>query len=441
MSQESQEWFGSIPTHWEAIPAKYLFQFTGGGTPSRSQSAYWGGEIPWVSPKDMKSSEIEDTEEYITQEGLENSSTTLVPEGSLLIVARSGILKRTIPVAIASQPVAINQDIRALIPTRDDFDVRFIQLFIRGYRDTLLNLWRSKGATVESLDSNEIAATPFPLPPLKTQKEVVDFVDQRAISIDELIDKKQDLLEQLEGMREAVITQSVMKGIDPNTVMKDTGVEWVGSVPSHWEKLRIGSLIEEVKRPVEVDEDETYQEIGIRSHGKGIFHKEPVTGKEIGNKNVFEVVENALIFNIVFAWEGAVAVSTEAEKGMIASHRFPMYVPRNEEINLKYLKYFFTHGYGQGVLDWNSPGAAGRNRTLNREAMLSEEFWFPPSNEQQQIAQYISNKLSKIDELMGRIEQVIQLLKEKRQILVKHAVTGQTDLSNRNLSGEIEAHT
>ncbi|ARS89328.1 restriction endonuclease subunit S [Natrarchaeobaculum aegyptiacum] len=435
----NKQWFGSVPTHWESIPLKYLFQFTGGGTPSRSQSAYWDGDIPWVSPKDMKSSEIKDSEEYITQKGLEDSSSSLVPEGSLLIVARSGILKRTIPVAIASQPVAINQDLRALIPTRDDFDVRFIRLFIRGYRDTLLNLWRSKGATVESLDSNEIAATPFPLPPLETQKEIIDFVDHHGSHIDVLIEKKEHMVEKLKEKREAMVTKSVTKGIDSNTEMKETEVEWIGSVPSHWERLRIGSLIEEVKHPVEVSDDEVYQEIGIRSHGKGIFHKDPVTGEEIGNKNVFEVVEKALIFNIVFAWEGAVAVSTEAENEMIASHRFPMYVPRNEEISLEYLKYFFTHGYGQGVLDWNSPGAAGRNRTLNREAMLSEEFWFPPADEQQRIAQHISDNLSKINSLINTIEQGIHLLKEKRQTFVKRAITGRTDLSDWDVSEEMES--
>jgi len=114
---------------------------------------------------------------------------------------------------------------------------------------------------------------------------------------------------------------------------------------------------------------------------------------------------------------------------MIASHRFPMFVPREEDVSLKYLKHFFTHGYGQGILEWNSPGAAGRNRTLNRGATLSEQFWMPPPDEQQRIAQYISNAVSRIDDLSDSVQTGIELLKEKRKALITRAVTGEIDLT------------
>lgn len=262
------------------------------------------------------------------------------------------------------------------------------------------------------------------------QRRIANFLDTHTTRINQLIEVMENLIELLEEKREAAITQAVMSGLDSDVRMKDSGVEWVGSIPEHWEQVRIGSLIKQVKRPVDVSDDETYQEIGIRSHGKGIFHKEPVTGKEIGDKNVFEVIENALIFNIVFAWEGAVAVSTESERGMIASHRFPMFVARNDEVCLRYLKFFFTHGYGQGILDWNSPGSAGRNRTLNREAVLSERFWMPPPKEQKQITQYISSISTRIDSLSSSTKQGIELLEEKRDSLITKAVTGQIDLSD-----------
>jgi type I restriction enzyme S subunit len=377
----------------------------------------------------MKSNKIGDAEEYITQKGLENGSS-LIPEGSILMVARSGILKRTIPVAITTEPVAINQDIRALIPTKENIHLRYIQLAVRGFRDILLNLWRSKGATVESLDSNEIASTQFPIPPLNRQAAIVEYVDKRLPSIDQLIENKKRLLDVLEEKIDSVVTQAVSRGVEDNVEMKDTGVEWIGSVPSHWKKLRIGSLIEEVKNPVDVRDDEEYQEIGIRSHGKGIFHKDPVTGEEIGGKKVFNVIQDTLIINKVFAWEGAVALTGESEQGMIASHRFPMYATRDVNTSLEYLKYFFTHGYGQGVLYWNSYGAAGRNRPLNKNSMLSENFWFPPSDEQQRIAEYISNIRSKINELIAYIERVVDSIKQKRQVFIMNAVTGQNNLSN-----------
>ena len=269
----------------------------------------------------------------------------------------------------------------------------------------------------------------IPYYPLERQREIADFLDFNTRKINELIEKNQRLIELLDEKRDAEISEVVTKGVHSDVEMMDSGIDWIGDVPAHWDKYRIGSLIEEVKNPVKVKEDEIYQEIGIRSFGKGIFHKDPVTGEQIGSKNVFEVVEEALIFNIVFAWEGAVAVSSADEREMIASHRFPMYVPRVNNINLNYLKLFFTHGYGSGVLDWHSYGAAGRNRTLNREAMLSEEFWIPPKEEQDEIVHYLQDVLNNIEKLAESLKREIELLNEKRRSLITKAVMGEIDLS------------
>jgi type I restriction enzyme S subunit len=99
----------------------------------------------------------------------------------------------------------------------------------------------------------------------------------------------------------------------------------VGWVPNSWEICPFDNFFKRVRKKVDVEPDSEYQEVGIRSHGKGIFHKSPTTGLKIGSKSVFWVEEPALIFNIVFAWEQAVAITAKKELGMIASHRFPMY--------------------------------------------------------------------------------------------------------------------
>src|SRR5689334_8067311 len=92
-----------------------LVQFVGGGTPSKSKPEYFEGDIPWVTPKDMKATQIRSAQDRITQEALDNSATRLIPENSVLVVVRSGVLKHSLPVAINRVPVAINQDLKALI--------------------------------------------------------------------------------------------------------------------------------------------------------------------------------------------------------------------------------------------------------------------------------------------------------------------------------------
>src|SRR5437016_3939500 len=96
-----------------------------------------------------------------------------------------------------------------------------------------------------------------------------------------------------------------------------------------WIEAPLGKLVRRVYKPVSVDPKTVYQEIGIRSHGKGLFDKEPVTGAALGNKRVFWIEPDCFIVNIVFAWEQAVGRTTQTDIGKIASHRFPMYSPRD----------------------------------------------------------------------------------------------------------------
>lgn len=95
------KWLGNVPEGWVSTLIKYEASFFGGGTPSKDEPKYWNGDIPWVSPKDMKMEIILDTEDHVTNLGVLNSTVTLVPSGCVLLVVRSGILKHTIPVEIA----------------------------------------------------------------------------------------------------------------------------------------------------------------------------------------------------------------------------------------------------------------------------------------------------------------------------------------------------
>lgn len=159
-----------------------------------------------------------------------------------------------------------------------------------------------------------------------------------------------------------------------------------------WHTKKVASLLSKTSFAVSVEPEETYREIGIRSHGKGIFHKNPVFGKVIGDKRVFKVVQDALVLNIVFAWEQAVATTSEKEVGMIASHRFPMYVAKPNMCDVEYIKGFFLTKEGKRLLGVASPGGAGRNKTLGQKDFENLEIALPVSvNEQTRIANCLSS--------------------------------------------------
>lgn len=154
--------------------------------------------------------------------------------------------------------------------------------------------------------------------------------------------------------------------------------------------FRIYTLKEVLQRisfPVTVDENKLYYQIGIRSHSKGIFYKEAESGKQIGNKRIFWIEPNCLILNIVFAWEQAVAKTSEKEVGMVASHRFPMYKVLNN--SLDYIVDFFKTEKGKQLLQMASPGGAGRNKTLNQDFFLNSKIYLPSLTEQLKTSELI----------------------------------------------------
>lgn len=190
-------------------------------------------------------------------------------------------------------------------------------------------------------------------------------------------------------------------------------------VPHGWQRVPLGALLTEVKRPVSVSEGNVYQEIGIRSHGKGIFIKAPISGKDLGNKKVFYVQPDAIIANIVFAWEGAIARSSVEHDGLIASHRFPMWVPKPERCILPFLDYLLRSPEGIRLAFLSSPGGAGRNKTLNQKDFLRSRILLPPLAEQRKIADILTS----VDNTVLATEALIEQTRKVKAGLLQDILT------------------
>lgn len=189
-------------------------------------------------------------------------------------------------------------------------------------------------------------------------------------------------------------------------------------------KKSIDELAERVSKPVSVAPDEMYEQIGIRSHGKGIFYKEPVSGEALGNKRVFWVEPDCLTVNIVFAWEQAVARTTQSDIGKIASHRFPMYRPKAGKADTDFLLYLFKTKLGKHLLTLASPGGAGRNKTLGQAEFLKIEIPCPPYQEQCRIAEILSTW----DRAIEATEKLIANSQAQKKALMQQLLTGKKRL-------------
>lgn len=162
--------------------------------------------------------------------------------------------------------------------------------------------------------------------------------------------------------------------------------------------IALGKVLKLQRRWLKVDALRDYTEIGIRSYGRGIFHKSPVSGASLGNKRVLQIEPGDLVFMNVFAWEGAVAVAGAKEAGKIGSHRFATYTPIDKMVDPRFLQLYFRTPGGRELLGRVSPGSAGRNRTMNLAAFAQQPIPLPPIEEQRRIVARIGTLASKIAE-------------------------------------------
>lgn len=213
MKNSGVEWLGIVPAHWSVTPLKYLAHFQSGGTPSKENPQFWDGGLPWASAKDMKTEQLSDTVDHISELALVSGGATLVPSGSILVVVRGMILARVFPVIETLVPMAINQDLKAL-NAGNMLDNRFLAYLLRGLAPESLRRLEEAGHGTKALRMESWTSMSLTVPPLVEQREILDFIYFRTTRIDKLIIATQNSIKLLNERRSALITAAVTGQID-----------------------------------------------------------------------------------------------------------------------------------------------------------------------------------------------------------------------------------
>lgn len=198
------------------------------------------------------------------------------------------------------------------------------------------------------------------LPSVGDQRRIVERLDRVAA----LVDERRSAIEAAERETQALLLKAFQRAIDGAPLRP------------------MAEVAPLVRRPVEIDLDAAYPELGVRSFGRGTFHKAELPGVEVGNKKLFRICSGDLVFNIVFAWEGAVAVAQPEDDGRVGSHRFLTCVPAPDTATVEFLRFYFSTPEGLQKLGEASPGGAGRNRTLGLKKLESLQVPVPPIGRQ-----------------------------------------------------------
>ena len=416
------EWLGEIPAHWKVKRLKHLSTLN---DDTLRESTDPNFEMAYVDISSVDADAgITKTEEVVFANA-PSRARRVVRAGDVIVSTVRTYLRAIAAIEEPESNLIVSTGFAVIRPLK--LESSFASYALRAPHFVERVVANSTGVSYPAINAKILAFFSIPYPKTAEQRAITAFLDRETEKIDGLVERKKRLIALLQEKRTVLITRAVTRGLDSRTDERKTGSHVFPVVPKTWTFWKIRRLIRIVRRPIIVRPDTNYQEIGIRSWGKGIFHKDPVRGVLLGNKRMFRIEPGDLVLNIVFAWENAVAVVSQREKGMIASHRFPTFRP-TDRVDLDYLLMILQSSQGRRLMEINSPGAAGRNKTLRVTQFLDEEIPLPNLNLQRDIVDEFRDKERRLAALAAGVHEAIDLLKEFRTALISAAVTGKIDV-------------
>lgn len=258
-------------------------------------------------------------------------------------------------------------------------------------------------ATVDSLRLPTFTEMVIHLPPLPEQQKIAEILS----TWDDAISTCKKTIDTLKDRNKGLAQQLL------------TGKKRLSGFSDKWELKPLGDLL--IYTPREVDKpNETFLALGLRSHGKGVFHKPNFEPSAIAMTKLYEVKENDLVVNITFAWEQAIAIASKKDEGGLVSHRFPTYTFNPKTATHLYFKFFILQSFFKSMLELISPGGAGRNRVMSKNDFLKIEVKVPKIEEQIAIAQVLETA----DQELKSYETKIEALKLQKKGLMQQLLTG-----------------
>lgn len=421
------EWLGEIPEHWSIMPIKRIFYILNGSTPKSSEPSYWSGSIPWATPDDLGSLETDTlkiTKRMITQEGYESCGTQLAPTGSLVLSTRAPIGH----LAIAGVPLCTNQGCRCLV-FRGKTQNRFYYHQLLAAKQELES-W-GQGSTFKELSRDKLVSVSLVSPTLDEQQAITAFLDRETSRIDTLIAKKQRQIELLQEKRTALISHAVTKGLNPEAKMKDSGIEWLGDIPSDWYLKRLKYVSPQITVGIVITPSKYYVESGIPCLRSLNVKEDQLTEDDlvyISSESNELLSKSKLHMGDLVAVRtgqpGTTAVINERYDGtncidLIIIRKFSPYDSR-------FLCYVMNSEYSKAQYLSGASGAIQSH--FNIETASNMLIAVPPLGEQILIRERLDKEVGEILRLVDKIESSVNVLQEYRTALISAAVTGKIDV-------------
>ena len=434
------EWIGKVPKDWKVSKLKNLVTIVTGNTPSKNdEDNYKDGYIPWIKPDNITDEfKVTDSKEKLSYEGAKQAR--LIPKNSALVCCIGTVGK----VGINEVECATNQQINSIIFDKEIWENKFgIYTLIASRQEHERN---SSKVVVSILNKSQQGNIYMPITNINEQEKIANFLDEKTSQFDLIISKKEKLIERLEEAKKSLISEvvtgkvKVVKTDDgyelikrSSEEMKDSGVEWLGSIPKDWEvkKLKYIATINppksSVKKFVDKDIDVSFVPMDSVRLGNIKLDKTKKISEVIDGYTLFE--DNDIVMaKVTPCFENrniAICKGLTNKIGFGSSELNTIRVYENKDI-----KFMFYHLQEQKFMDtatYQMTGAGGLKR-VPTSFLLNAQFTYPSDNEKERIVFYLENYIDKIDNISEKTKEQIEKLKEAKQSLISEAVTGKIEI-------------
>lgn len=384
------EWLGVIPDHWEKLRLKFVYNIKKAKLPSKfyddnSLTPYLS--MDYIRGKDVVLKYAEDGD--------------LVEEDDILLLwdgSKAGEIILDHPKGYAPSTTAIlSKNHQKLINDYGKFYLKFMEIELKK---------NTNGMGIPHVDGNFLKSMPFLLPPISEQKEITNYLNKKCSDINEISHEIKEQVQILKEYKLSLISEVVTRGLDDNVSLKDSGVEWIDKIPENWRTSKIKSVCS-------INSGEYVSKNDYVDNGK--YDIMGANGK-IGNINKKNVYEEVLIMGRV----GTIGTFFIVKDVWVSDNA--LIIKNNTHINLRFLYYVLK------LLPYDLLASGTAQPLITATTIKNQYIPLPSLKEQEEIAEYLDEKVSSIDEVIALKEEQLEVLKEYEKSLIYEYVTGKKEV-------------
>jgi type I restriction enzyme S subunit len=396
-----------VPDGWKLSTIEEISNVSSGGTPSRKNDAYWNGNIPWVTTAEVQYKIIEDTSEKITEEGLAKSSAKLFPVDTILM-AMYGQGKTRGQVAKLGIEASTNQACAAIV-LHPGYEVDYYYQFLVSQYENIREMANSGGQ--ENLSSGIVKSIQVPVPPHPEQKKIAQILS----TWDKAITATEQLLANSRQHKKALM-QQLLTG--KKRLLDKSGIRFSGE----WKDVEIGTVLKEVKRPADWDDDAEYKLLSVKRRSEGVVLREVLKGSDILTKKMNLAHSGDFLISKMQIVHGAAGLVPDEFDGFHVSDSYISLIPKDEsKLDIHFFAWLAKQKLMYHKAFLCSYGVHIEKMTFNFKLFLKEKILVPVSIEEQQK---IAAVLSTADQEISSLQKKLDALRQEKKALMQQLLTG-----------------